>query len=1398
MASNKDLSRSIKIYIDGSDAMKDLNQVEGKIVEVTEKINNLNQADANYATDLKKYKAELKQLTETRDNHIKSIEKTKKVLEDLSGATYKDLINVQSKLKEQLKQQVRGTAEYNNTLKLLQETQKKVALVSKDMTSEVGSQGTTFCKVANAVNQYAATIGGAIVAITGITTSIRKSVDDYAQMEEAMAGVKKYTGLTAEGVRELNEELKKMDTRTSREKLNALAGDAGRLGITSKEAILEFVDAADKINVALGEDLGEDAVKNIGKLAQMFGEDKTKGLRGAMLATGSAINEVAQSCSASESFLVDFTARVAGVANQAGISQADIMGFAASMDENMMREETSATAYQNIIMKMYTKTADFAKAAGLDVQNFAQLVKTDANEALLQFAEAMSKKGGLADLAPIFGDLKTEGAGVAAVLSVMAGKSEEIRNRQELANNAYQEGTSIINEYNVANNTVQAGIDKAKKSFLEVSIALGEKMQPMMTYLISGSSALVRVLSSLVTFVINYKGAIISAAAAMTAYNIVLNKNKIITALHTAATTVATATVKTYQGAILLLSAAKATLTGNITKATAAMRLFGIVTKANPIGAIVAVLATAAVAIYQFASKTNHAKEAVSDFTKKNIDMQSELKKSYNALISTGEGTKQRAELIEEFNNKYGGYLDNLLSEKSTLDEIKSAYDRVTIAMQRKIARQVMSEKIEEAERDNLEDKADAMQDIQELLTTRLTDKQMNKVMPKLAGYVDDLIAKGYKAKQVADIITQALVRDYKQLNNRSYRSNLKEYLEDYADEAMETYKKVSQIKKMMNPFVAEPEPKKTNVLDEVVITPGGNKATTGGTGGGTVDEKAAEKARKAAEKAAKEKAKAAEKADAELAADMKKRRDLALKEENDGYKLSTQNLKDQLDKKLITQEEYDITMAALKVQHTEKVATIESQYYQEAETAAKNGGDRIMQLTIEQKQREQSAIEAANQAKIEAERTYYANLQAIKSMVEKVDTSPEAQENATYKLKLAQLEATYQASMDYAEREGKDTMEVYLNYLNAKESLDKEHAKKLVELQEESNRSLVQAINDPLQQQVMAAFTSITNLQNLVKNFSSYTQKEFKGKLTQCISDLANSMTAALSSIFSTLQQTETANLEAQYDAQIAAAEGNSEEIERLENEKAQKKLDIEKKYADIQFAVQVAQIISNTALAVMTAFAQLGPIAGGIAGGMISTVGTIQLAAAIAQRNAVKNLTLDSSSSSSGSGQRVAQTKQFRRGKYDVIGAEDGKTYKGVPYIGDASTGIVASPALISEQGPELIVSAPDLARLQQHVNYPLVIDAINESRRGGSPIPQHASGNYSSVSNTAQPTASSARPSQYNDRSSAVLDRLSSVLEKIEQDGISAGVSITEIEKQQRLRDKSRKKGSKNSKS
>lgn len=208
----------------------------------------------------------------------------------------------------------RGSTEWDTLTKAVRETKEALTGVNKELSAvERHSWADRLADWSNKWMGLVMNMQAALQLLSGARQVLQQTVSDFAQMEEAEAAVRKYTGMSREEVKELNGELKKIDTRTARERLNELAGDAGKLGITAKDRILEFVDAADKINVALGDDLGHDAVKNIGKLAMMFGEDDRLGLRGAMLATGSTINELSQNSSAGAGYLEQFTARLSGV-----------------------------------------------------------------------------------------------------------------------------------------------------------------------------------------------------------------------------------------------------------------------------------------------------------------------------------------------------------------------------------------------------------------------------------------------------------------------------------------------------------------------------------------------------------------------------------------------------------------------------------------------------------------------------------------------------------------------------------------------------------------------------------------------------------------------------------------------------------------------------------------------------------------------------------------------------------------------------------------------------------------------------------------------------------------------------------------------------------------------------
>ena len=419
-----------------------------------------------------------------------------------------------------LNQEMRGLDRGSEAFRQMQLQAKQLKTELEAVRAEGQAQKSWINKTTDWFNRMQGVILGVIAAISGLTFTVKSCVEKFASMDEEMTNVRKYTGQTADEVERMNEDFKKMETRTAREKLNQLAGDAGRLGITASSMVEEFVDGADKINVALGDDLGDDAVKDIGKLALMFGEDKTKGLRGAMLATGSAVNELAQNSSASAGYLVDFTARVAGVGKQAGFTQAQIMGLASVLDQNMQQDETAATAVQNLLAKMFQDSAKFAKIAGLNVKEFSKTLKEDANGALLQFLSALRSKGGFAQLAPMFEEMKMDGSRATGVLTVLADKLDDIKVAQDLATKSYAEGTSIINEFNTQNESVQAQLDKAKKRFQDLSIELGQKLYPAARLCISSASLTVHILSSIIDFVAKYRTTLITLTATIIALTV--------------------------------------------------------------------------------------------------------------------------------------------------------------------------------------------------------------------------------------------------------------------------------------------------------------------------------------------------------------------------------------------------------------------------------------------------------------------------------------------------------------------------------------------------------------------------------------------------------------------------------------------------------------------------------------------------------------------------------------------------------------------------------------------------------------------------------------------------------------------------------------------------------------
>lgn len=677
-----------------------------KLVEA--ELERIRQSEKKVVTLMQQYDKEIDSTNVDIKETKRQMQLVNNTMANLKTSSIRDLEYSIKALNQQMQGMQRGTEQF----KQMELKAKQLKAELQAVRAEGVAQESWIKRSADWFNRMQGLALGAVAAISGITFTVKKCVEEYAKMDDEMTNVRKYTGQTAEEVERMNEDFKKMDTRTPRQKLNQLAEDAGRLGITSTAAVEEFVDGADKINVALGDDLGDKAVSQIGKLAQMFGEDKTKGLRGAMLATGSAVNELAQNSSASAGYLVDFTARVSGVGKQAGFTQAQIMGLASVLDQNMQQDETAATAVQNLLAKMFQDSAKFAQIAGLNVKEFAKTLKEDANGALLQFLAAMRAKGGFADLAPMFEEMKMDGSRATGVLTVLADKLDDIKTAQDLASEAYSEGTSVLNEFETQNENVQAQLDKASKKFLDLSIELGQKLYPAARYCISAASLGVRALSTLVDFVKKYWRILIVLTAAIVTYTAVSKAKLIAEKAQMAWLNIMILREKAHlvlvglkTSALKTMAIVQMALTREIKLTTAAQMLWNKVLLANPITAVIAVVAGLTAAIVTLSKETSAAEQAqrdyndaVTDANKQAAEEEASIMRLVSAIQSNTSAESDRKAALEELNGKLmSQHLGNITEEAVRTGQATRQIQSYIDMMKKKIVIDGLQKKLAES-----------------------------------------------------------------------------------------------------------------------------------------------------------------------------------------------------------------------------------------------------------------------------------------------------------------------------------------------------------------------------------------------------------------------------------------------------------------------------------------------------------------------------------------------------------------------------------------------------------------------------------------------------------------------------------------------------------------------------
>ena len=1056
-------------------------------------------------------------------------EQLRQTLNNLSGATYNQLKTAHAALKRDLQQLVPGTQQYNRTVELLRQTTVRMKAVESQWNGELSVRPGLFSRASRALNKYFLMLTASFTSVTALIAAGRKSIQAFAELEDAEAKVRKYTGLTSDEVVRLRHELASIDTRTSQMELTELAASAGRLGIKGVENLKKFVDASDKINLSLGEDLGKEAVTNIGKLA---------------------------------------------------------------------------------------------------------------------------------------------------------GHTDQLREAQELAAEAYADGNEYLHEFNIMNETTQAKLEKNRKRLQELRVELGEKLKPILSHVYTIGGALVRVLNVTVGWLTRNGRELVIITGTITACSMALKA-------HVA-----------WQKLVALW---------NDKIAASAKKLYAVLV-ANPwmafavaVAAIVSRLKDMNLHLAESIKKTNVLAGLKAKAAQATTEQVNELKTYLSIAKDSTKSDDERLEALRRLRDMNPEYLGCIDGQRIKTDEATAAVNRYIQVLQ------IQAEIEESLERQR-----------------QLREQQVNIEKQKASMANQNVLLSWEKFSAAIQSIWKGLY------NPSAFRvgfwSSYEHLTQGQFDEAKDAldvqYGKLEDhIEKLRNDLV------------ELIAKPLDVKptATPSGSGGGplTMDD-------------------LVEKYEGENG---------LITLLNERYEDDRRNYERELAQKVITKEQYNVRMAELERMHYDQLEQLYGQYHGDiSRLDTDQEGQRTKKLRTIHREREKAADESAK-ARIRIEETLYDSLKALEDGGDIVSkrANPYESLDSDYAQRGQALEDYYHAALEagkklYADEEERQAagLQAYQLYQQAKVALDKWYLDEGDKIKQAERRRAFQeerrALSSEEKWHGMLTQDSIASEYDLKRQeldlylkYEYMTEEEHQRALRDLrmseIRAYYDQMSSYASGAIEALQQAEIDAVEAKYAVLIQAAENNGEDTEALETEQANAKLEIQKKYALSNLVVKLSQITADTAMAIMTGYAQLGPVAGSVAAALLAVTGAAQYASALAEYNKVKGMSLSSSpsgtSSSSGSATSMERVVQYASGRYDVIGASDGKTYERVPYIGAPSTGIVGQPALIAESGAELIVNAADLRRLRAHVNYGLVVDAINDARRGV--VPQRAEGNYSTLPKT-----------------------------------------------------------------
>lgn len=1162
--------KTVELVINSQQANKKLDEINAKLEKARQK--KMEAFEKGDSAGMQVYGKEIAKLEREQERLETRAKTVSRVLMNMDKATPKELRQTIREINKELNSGAveRGSEQWELLTGALKQAKQELNSITQEQkiaTKTLGDKANDFADLAT---KWWAVYDMGSKTLDSISSYARQKVNDYASMEEAQAQVIKYTGMEAEEVKKLNEEFKRMDTRTAREELNLLAGEAGKLNISNLEDVAGYVDAANQINVALGEDLGEDATKNMAQLAMMFGEDDRLGLRGSMLATASAINSVGQSSTSSEPYLADFLSEMGSVGVQAKLSQANLLGYASVLDQNKVEASVASTAFQQLTMKMFQEPAKFAEIAGQSVGDFTAMLKTDANKAMLSFLKGLAKFGDLTETAPVIKSLSLDGQKAAQTLTALAGNIALIEEEQKKANQAYNEATSITKEYNVQNNTVQAQLEKAQKRAHDLSVELGERLYPIMANGLHIKSNLTKVLITLIDFTVRHRGTIITTTAAIAGYTAWVN-------------------------ASVIADKAKVFWTGKVTVAVS--RLWKVLF-ANPWAALVAVIGVAAAALIDYQrqqDKVTAKMRAEANIRKKTEEQyQSEadrIKTLREQIENNNLSLEHRRKKLEELKTIVPGYLAELTDEGTLIKNNTTALDDYLKKLEKEVRLKAVKEELEELYKNK---------------------RKLEKEQPEAEAQVK-------RAEEpLKNFVPMGETGETMLLHYSMAASKAASNLERVRDEMKQTEEAIAALSKEIN---------EGGLIEN---DDNGNGDGGGGNGGGGLSDEQIKAELKRIEEAA-EIRKLAERMKYESGVTDRDEYNKALLRIDEGMYRQQQALyaQDSADWAKLEQKRLDARKGikeqekAWSIRHLEILQAEEEQAtkraYLKGEHTEEEHAEKMLDIRVKflrqraDLERKAGNTEEADKAEAQAEQILLDDkLKKQEKYMQDLDRLRQRYLTVEEGSRMAQELAI----LDELHRQGLIKEEEYQKM--RKKIQEKGEEKK----QKEERNEFINAPTDEVSASVVRLMEAMTALDQKIKDGEASWQDYAAVAVTSI--QMVSGILSSASQLMQANQSAEEAKVTARYDTEIEKAGENSKQGKKLEEQKQKELSRIKNKYNKKMQAVEMAQAIAQTSMAAIAAYASAAaiPVTGWvmapIAAAAAIAAGAMQIAAIKKQHEA------------------------------------------------------------------------------------------------------------------------------------------------------------------------------------